>query len=173
MRTRQVQTFLCKVCGGSGICEHGNHKKFCKDCWRTGICEHGRRKYGCKDCNADSMCKHGGKRVICKLCSTASCCDCEHGKLRKKCSACRKSSPHLVSKEHTAKRQRIAVGRQTKIVAAAATARGGGGGGAVRAASEMATVQKVKGTRTLSRLSWAIIPGPKAAPVSRSSAANK
>lgn len=30
--------YLCKECGGKGICEHGRQKKGCKDCGGSSIC---------------------------------------------------------------------------------------------------------------------------------------
>ncbi len=34
----------CKLCGGSGICEHDKKKTQCIQCGGIGICEHNKRK---------------------------------------------------------------------------------------------------------------------------------
>jgi hypothetical protein len=47
-----IQKYVCKDCGGSGICEHNRRKYQCKECGGSQICEHNRRRSRCKECGA-------------------------------------------------------------------------------------------------------------------------
>ncbi len=49
-------------------CIHGKRKYVCKDCGGKGICDHGRIKYNCEECGGSGHCPHGKVKFYCKEC---------------------------------------------------------------------------------------------------------
>ena len=94
----------CKKCGGNGICEHGNHKRFCPDCGGKGLCEHNRPRYLCPDCKGEGICKHNRRKYYCPDCKGKGLCEhnrnkyycpdckgkglCEHNRRKSRCPDC-------------------------------------------------------------------------------------
>ena len=77
---------MCKECGGSQICEHGQEKSKCKECGGSGICPHGRVKSKCKECGGSQICEHGRAKSMCKECGGSQIC--EHGRRKHRCKKC-------------------------------------------------------------------------------------
>ncbi len=80
------QTYLCKDCGGKGICIHNRQKSICKDCEGAAICIHNRIKYKCIDCGGASICIHNKRRSRCVDCKGGSICN--HNILKSRCIQC-------------------------------------------------------------------------------------
>jgi len=81
--------YLCKLCPGKGICDHGRQRNLCIDCGGSQICKHRRQRSTCKQCGGSQTCEHGRRRSRCKQCGGGSICD--HGRIRSQCKKCKGS----------------------------------------------------------------------------------
>ena len=88
------QRYLCKECGGSGICQHNRQKRKCKECGGSSICQHSRQKHLCKECGGSSICQHKRQKSRCKECGGAGLC--QHKRQKSRCKECGGASlcPH-------------------------------------------------------------------------------
>eukprot|EP00961_Rhodomonas_salina_P018141 243953-Rhodomonas_salina.2 len=59
---------VCKVCGGSQICEHDRRRRECKECGGSAICEHSRTRAQCTECREKSVlaCERNGITLVAK-----------------------------------------------------------------------------------------------------------
>jgi Recombination endonuclease VII len=104
--------YLCKDCGGDGICKHEKQKAYCNECDGSQICVHGKQRDRCKDCggrrwnNSERMLKTrygltetdyqeilAKQSGVCALCGRSAkrlCVDHDHKCCPKKCKSCGK-----------------------------------------------------------------------------------
>lgn len=78
--------YICKDCGGAGICVHGIQKYYCKACCGGAYCKHGVQKHVCIECGGIGVCKHGIQKYTCKACGGSS--FCEHDIRKSHCKDC-------------------------------------------------------------------------------------
>jgi hypothetical protein len=86
------QQYVCKECGGVGICAHGRVRSQCKveGCRGASICPHGRERSVRKveGCGGASICIHGRQRSVCKVEGCGGGSICPHGRVRYYCAQC-------------------------------------------------------------------------------------
>ena len=80
-RPHNREKYVCRECGGAGICEHNR-----MSCGGSSICEHGRRSSQCHACEGSSIYEHNRMRYSCVICGGAGIC--EHGRMRSHCKSC-------------------------------------------------------------------------------------
>ena len=63
----KYSTYMCKECGGAGLCVHDKRKDYCKVCSKS-ICPHGKvSSYYCRECKGRGCCEHGRSRYYCGM----------------------------------------------------------------------------------------------------------
>ena len=94
---------MCKLCGGSQICEHDTFRSQCYPCKGTQICEHLRQRALCILCRGSQICVHDRQRALCRECKGSQIC--VHDRQRNQCKACGGGSlcQHLVQRAHCRK----------------------------------------------------------------------
>ncbi len=80
------QQYVCRDCGGKGICIHNIVKQSCNECTPNRICEHGKNRYYCIDCGGKGTCVHRMMKKFCKDCGGSSLCF--HGWQIQTCKEC-------------------------------------------------------------------------------------
>ena len=78
--------FICKECGGKGICIHDKIKSYCKECGGSQICIHDKIRYKCKECGGGEFCVHDKNKHLCKECGGSQLC--VHEKRKDYCKDC-------------------------------------------------------------------------------------
>lgn len=78
--------YVCRECGGFGICVHGVRKETCAKCGGSQVCEHKRRRRTCRDCKGTGICEHNHVKYTCRYCKGSQIC--EHMIQRSRCKQC-------------------------------------------------------------------------------------